>query len=198
MPNHALREPTEQRRDEAETAEKPLANSRDLAWLAEEADGWRDEELELTLHPEKGLKLRRKNQPKEPNEKAVGKVKTPSRQPGRAKVSQVILKGTYKGKNFERSIDITEAEGWDAVFWTESAVEKFVYPYYHTQRLWDAEMDTVQEGFAKHPEALAIRHKAPSKASTMTAAALEVAVLVDKDVTWMNVQQFIEFLKSKS
>jgi hypothetical protein len=197
MANQAVQDPTEQGRDDASAAGIPVPSARDLTWLAEEADGWRDEELELTLHPNKGLRLRRKNQPKDPGENAVLKVKTASQQPNRARVSKAILQGTYQGKNFQRSIDVTQDEGWDAVFWTESAVEKFVYPYYHAHRIWDKDMDRVREGFATRPEAVAIRHKAPSKSSAMTASALEVAVLVDKDIAWLSVQKFIEFLESK-
>ena len=167
----------------------PGRNFWKLSWLAEEADGWRDEELRLTLHPVEGLRLRRKGEALDANEKEVCKIETPKCQPGRTPVLSVTV-----GVKDAKAKQIDPAEGWDALFWTESAVEKFLYPYYHAHRLWDDTMEEVRKAFETYPGAVAVKHKAPSNSFVMYAAdSLQIGALdLSGKFQWMSVPQFLE------
>ena len=51
----------------------------------------------------------------------------------------------------------------DAIFWTESAVDKFLFPYYASQRLFtDEEMRRLKESF-RDERVVAIWHFTPSR-----------------------------------
>lgn len=177
---------------EKKTTKAPGRNSWTLSWLAEEADGRRGEELSLMLHPTEGLRLRRKGDPALNGEQELCKIETPKCQSGRVPVLSVAV--DIEGANTHR---IDPAEGWDAVFWTESSVEKFVYPYYHAHRLWDTTMDQVKQAFESYPGAVAIMHKAPSKSFVMNAtASLRIGALnLTGKFEWMTVSQFLDVVR---
>jgi hypothetical protein len=144
-----------------------------LAWLAETADGARNSELILVLDKDDQPRLRvedpkndeeRKNAVR-PDDRIVVKVmvKTPTIQKNRTRIQQIIL--TAAGR--QQTVD--PAEGYDALFWTESAVEKFLYPYYRSQRLWDKRMEKLMERFNSDPNLMAVMHQAPSHAYAIDA-----------------------------
>jgi hypothetical protein len=163
----------------ADCAEKkreqaPGRNAWTLSWLAEKADGWREEKLQLVLHGANGLSIKRQNEKLQAGETKVCDIETPRCQPGRVKVKTVTLETETSGS---RTIDVS-SDGWDAVFWTESSIEKFLYPYYHSHRIWSDEMDTLKASFEAYPNAFAIRHKAPSTSSMMSlVGAFEIGAL---------------------
>lgn len=87
-------------------------------------------------------------------------------------------------------------EGWDAVFWTESAVEKFLYPYYHAHRIWDQQIIDVKNAFEAYPDAYAIRHKAPSASEPMSLSSiLQIGVLGHGLApAWLSPDAFIDLV----
>src|SRR4051812_8841454 len=102
-----------------------------LSWAAETADGTRDEEMFLVLEDGKTLKVKKDGQINNPKDK-LAKVYTKNKQ-HRPKVERVLL----HVENQKKPIELTGTDAWDSVFWTESSVEKFLWPYYHAHRLWD-------------------------------------------------------------
>jgi hypothetical protein len=168
------------------------ANSTNLGWLAETSDGKREKYLLLVLDQHNMLQLRENLQdgdrrvvPIEEGEDKELRVMTPKRRKERVEVEEVSCKP--KGC---LSIPLPPGEEWDALFWTESAVEKFLYPYYHSQRLWNDEMDKVKAKFDKDDCAVAIAHRAPSHSAILPAQTLSIGRLTkdarnQRILTWM-------------
>jgi hypothetical protein len=139
----------------------------DLAWLAETADGNRSVDFVLVRDANGKAQLRAKDSMQEGDEvPAEIKVRTEQTLPDRTKVVQVTCQA--EGHDLE---PLLSADAWDAVFWTESSVEKFLYPYYRSQRLWDSRMDALQARYNSDPEAVAIAHRAPSYSQILDAKA---------------------------
>ena len=166
-------------------------NSYTLSWCAETADGYRDEELQLILHPTKGLRIQRLTEDMDKEDRELCRVNTKSCVPARTKVVQVTL-------TLEDGSTLTTKSGeGDCIFWTESAVDKFLYPYYHAQRIWDATMDGVKKAYESNPNVVAVRHRAPSNSQVLGVAAsnmVEIAVARpgSKTPQWMAANEFVE------
>src|SRR5688572_8986747 len=127
---------------------KPIATitSKELSWLAERADGSRDEDLALVRDVNGLPQIRESRDPGKPpvledGDELIANVRT-SDSCKREKVVAVHIE-TQTGMQ----LPIT-GKGPDALFWTQSAVEKFLYPYYYSQRLWDDEMDKLKAKFS--------------------------------------------------
>jgi hypothetical protein len=130
----------------------------DIAWLAETADGSRSVDLILVKNAKGEAKLRPPKSLEPGDEIATEiKVRTEKTLPSRIPVLQVICQ--LEGHDLT---PLLAEDGWDAVFWTESSVEKFLYPYYRSQRLWSSTMDDLKAKFDSDPDAVAIAHRAPS------------------------------------
>jgi hypothetical protein len=108
-----------------------------LRWLAEQADGQRDQELTLSWEGTE-LKLLPVSQAKIP----VVPVHTHSDYEGLPGGARIIIK--YEGQEVEIPREA------DAVFFTQSAVEKFVLPYYMRMnppwKVQDLKRDLFREG----------------------------------------------------
>ena len=137
----------------------------DLAWLAETADGRRSVDFTLVRDANGKAKLR-PDMKMEPGDQIATeiKVRTEPILPGRASLVQVI----GQAEDFELE-PLLAKDGWDALFWTESAVEKFLYPYYRSQRLWDSRMDDLKAKYDVDKDAVAIAHLAPSYSQILDA-----------------------------
>jgi hypothetical protein len=167
-------------------------NARDLAWLAETADGIRDKHLLLVMDEQKRLQLRREGKVlRTDTPVAVVKgakplrIKTSPLRPSRVPVVAV----TCQAENGKAApLPPVEGEGWtwDAMFWTESAVEKFLYPYYQSQRLLDDQQLKLLKKQFDADNAVAIAHRAPSHSSVVPAATVGIGLLgADRTtVTW--------------
>lgn len=57
--------------------------------------------------------------------------------PGRATLARITLHYRVPGHLFERHVEM-DATQYDALFWSESAVEKFLFPYYASKYQWSA------------------------------------------------------------
>ena len=167
-----------------------------LAWLAEQADGKRNRPLRLVVDTAGELELRDWGKPVKTSECDTKlKVET-SALKDRADVDVVIV----QPKN-GTSTRLPSDEDYDAVFWRESSVEKFVWPYYHSHRLWDKHIDSVKTRFDTLKTALAIAHQAPSKPtipgpqartrSASPADELSIGVLQNGKVTWIDTDSFL-------
>jgi hypothetical protein len=139
----------------------------DIAWLAETADGTRSVDFILVKDAKGDAKLRSQDKLEPGDEVATEiKVRTEKTLPSRIPVLQVTCE--VEGHDL---MPLPSDEGWDAVFWTESSVEKFLYPYYRSQRLWSATMDALKATFDTDPEAVAIAHRAPSHSQILDGVA---------------------------
>ena len=154
---------------------KRAARGRDstsLSWLAETADGTRDQVFKLVYRNGKELKLLRP-QDVGTGDQTICDVTTPSCRPDRLKAVAVHV--FVENDPNPIKIDV-QGTATDAIFLTESAVEKFLYPYYRSHRIWDDGMDSLQEKFEQTQQAVGILHKAPSNPDTFSPeGTLEVA-----------------------
>jgi hypothetical protein len=164
-------------------------DSRSLSWLAETADGSRDQVFKLVYRNGKELKLL-KPQEVGAGDQTICDVTTPSCRPDRLKAVAVHV--FVEGDPNPIKIDV-QANGGDAIFLTESAVEKFLYPYYRSQRIWDDDMDSLQQRFEANPQAVGVLHKAPSNSDTFSpGGTLEVAgPSPDGTVKWLALPEFV-------
>ena len=141
---------------------------RNIAWWAESADGLPDQELALAEVVVKGG-VKYVIEPAETaREKKhtilIGGIFVDSCQPDRPKVDRVLIE--VDGITRECKVD---NQTCDAVFCTESAVRKFLLPYYHAQRLLSAqEWEDLNTAIAD-PTVPAIGHVAPSHSKAVGA-----------------------------
>lgn len=128
----------------ATTMTLPQVDAVGLAWAAEGADGRRDENLVLYTN---GKKLLLGPANDENLKTAICRVRTDSR------------------KNLERApTTLTIPVEWDSVFLTESAVEKFLFPYYEAQRLLKSgELEKLKKTYYDTPDYIGIVHIQPSR-----------------------------------
>ena len=168
----------------------PRVDSRQVSWWAESADGTRDKELALVLTGDGEYVVKEEA----PGDNVVLRMYTPSAVPNRLKPTEI----TFQAPGCEK-MRIDEIA--DCLFWTESAVEKFLFPYYASQRLLtDEEMRQLKEGF-QDERVVAIWHKAPSAfqflhGTTSTLDTIKVLVadhLADGEVrtAWKSANDFL-------
>lgn len=142
---------------------RPKLSYRDLAWWAETADGCRDVDLVITEVMENGVPKRvvkKKEDGILPGERLVVDdiIHTASAVKGRAPVSRVLIE--VDGEMIE--CKAKDGTWCDSVFCSESAIEKFLFPYYHSQRLLtDDDWKRLKADFM-NPLTVAIGHVHPS------------------------------------
>jgi hypothetical protein len=178
-----------------ESNDDTVVTSRYLSRLAETADGTRDEDLALVKNPKGLLEIRPAPTPERPlpsGYEFIAHVRTKG-SCTREKVTSV----TIETENYGKQPAIT-GQGPDAVFWTESAVEKFLYPYYHSQRLWDENMDKLRAQFATDTKAYGMLHRAPSNSTVLSASqTLKIARITEAEgepatLKWLGVKEYLE------
>jgi hypothetical protein len=140
-----------------------------LSWAAETADGTRDEMMVLTLEDGKNLKVKKASDITNPDDPKLAMVYTSNKQ-DRPRIERVLL----HVEDQQQPIELPGTDGWDTVFWTESSVEKFLWPYYHAHRLWDDHMTALRTQFENDPMAVAVAHKAPSASATLPLSGIDV------------------------
>jgi hypothetical protein len=140
----------------------PPLDYRDFAWLAETLDGRRDEDVKIIRVIENG------------RQKLVVKNKDYTLMDGETLVLDGIRTGNWVSERPEVAVTIGVGAAstlcktddgllCDAVFCSESAIEKFVFPYYHSQRLL-TETEWVQLiAEVKKPSTMAVGHAHPSR-----------------------------------
>jgi hypothetical protein len=137
-----------------------------LHWLAEEAHG-RQGKTKLILVKDLAGKPALRDPEGKDGVKATDEVLfdiiTHADAPQLMRPAKIILQ--VPGGNEER---LDQLEGCDALFWSTSAIEKFLLPYYAAHRLLnDDEMATLKSK-CKQKNVVAILHVAPSKSFART------------------------------
>jgi hypothetical protein len=113
---------------------------------------------------------------------------TPPRTPAMTRPEKVIVKAP-KGPELELHKD----RDFDALFWTASAIEKFVLPYYHAQRLLTPEqMAKLMEAYQR-ADIVAIAHMAPSKPYAIRDA-FQVMGKGPQEQPWMSLLSYVSTL----
>jgi hypothetical protein len=172
--------------DQAPQATTRTLTATDLAWLGETADGIRKETLRLVVDKAGMPRLRRPNE-HENDDREIAPVRTDALD--RWRVDAVVVR-----PNQAKQVALETDSSYDAVFWSESSVDKFVWPYYHSHRLWNDTLQAVKDTFAVDRNAVAIAHQAPSKSSNvMGTAQLRVGVVADTGgpVTWYTASDYL-------
>jgi hypothetical protein len=131
----------------------------DLVRLGEQADGGGERELLLIRDREGRARLR---QAAESGDQVVSQIRI--RPPAPTLVARPRLAEIVGRSADGASISLRpETDQYDCLFWSESAVRKFVWPYYHAHRLWDSELQRLRDQWESDPTAVAIAHQAPTK-----------------------------------
>jgi hypothetical protein len=143
---------------EAEAMLLELSES-DLVRLGEQADAGGDRELLLVRDRDGYPRLR---QVAQAGDQVVSQIRVRPPAPtlaDRARLSTIVCRSANGG-----SLTLQpDADEYDCLFWSESAVRKFVWPYYHAHRLWDASLQQLRNEWENDPTAVAIAHQAPTK-----------------------------------
>ena len=167
----SLRSPTGLAAEGPDTrALPPDIDARSLARIAEWVDGLRDQSLVVVRENDQWIV-----RPERPgdDDKAVLKSSKPLNVPSdrRRMESKVTIRGLP-----------LKAE-YDALFWTESAIEKFLFPYYASHRIMtDKEHEDLMAAYQKD-SLVAIAHVAPSQGIPLLSDGLGgVRVIVSQNV----------------
>jgi hypothetical protein len=158
----------------AKTDTQPRISARDLAWLAETADGIRNEEVVLVLKKDgSGYELKEEREAEREGQEVVLRVYTEAVRRRELQPATITVKAEG-GKAFR--VDQTA----DALFWTESSIEKFLFPYYYAQRLLtEEEMARLRESFER-ANIVAFAHIPPSRATPVGRRGLETIDVIRK------------------
>lgn len=144
----------------------PLISSNDLDWLAEAANGMQGKSLTVYLDPgakHVGIAETARGLPE--GAEPLFEVQDPGTKmlpPDRVTLTYTTDQrdGTRKQETHELLTDHADS---DALFWTASAIEKFVLPYYVAQRLLTGEELKALVNDYKEGNIRAVLHVQPSK-----------------------------------
>ncbi len=152
---------------------------REIAWWAEAADGDRDEDLVVLELEENGnvthvVRKKKEATQQDPDHpqrkiKTLFEIRTPSCRPDRLKVTKITIEAEDRGGNKLQiqcqggdPKDPKRVVQCDAVFCSESAIEKFLFPYYHSQRLLNThDWEDLNDAF-RDENVAAVGHVYPS------------------------------------
>jgi hypothetical protein len=147
----------------AELREAPKAHAVDstkLAWWAEEAHGKQGKPLYVVVGDDGNAEL---TDIESPGKQLLFEVTTRPTRPPIPPPAKVLLQARQGGPEINL-INDPRFEGCDALFWTVSSIEKFLFPYYAAQRLYsDAQLSNLRAKFLKDEKLVAVLHRAPSK-----------------------------------
>jgi hypothetical protein len=171
---------------------------RDIAWWAESADGFRNRQLVVARYVEDGetkYKLEPEDDANDMGHKIlIGGIYVGSCRPDRPAVTRILIE--VGGKTKECTV---EGATCDAIFCTESAMRKFLFPYYHSQRLLTREQWATLHSAFNDETVAAIGHVAPSHSGTVGtdgdgAFLIAQATLSEErkptDFAWLTIAQY--------
>jgi hypothetical protein len=146
----------------------PRLSYRDLAWWAESADGDRDGELVVAECPHNGSSrcvVKKKDDAIADGDRIlIGNIWIDP-EVERSPVDRILIE--VDGQTIDcRSVDNIVC---DSVFCSESAIQKFLFPYYHSQRLLTPEQWRKLTAEFQDPMTVAIGHVHPSTSVTLRA-----------------------------
>ena len=149
---------------EAAAQQDVVLSPANLTALGEEGDGRPDKTLMIVKDKGGRWRLRETAEPDDQIVVPGLRITTPKdTTAATGHITKVVCTAT-NGSDVELKSD----DDFDAVFWSPSAVRKFVWPYYQSHRLWDEEIQTVKDKFESDPTALAVAHQAPSRTMVRT------------------------------
>jgi hypothetical protein len=123
------------------SSRRPKLNSLQLRRIAEWASGDRDEAFEFVVDPDGKVSKKKPGEVAPPDSVTIP-VWTPLRDPDRPELIEASVQAKGAAKPVDllnlKTKDGTPLGRADSVFWTESAVEKFVIPYYASVYGWEA------------------------------------------------------------
>jgi hypothetical protein len=166
-----------------------LVDARKLAWLAETAHGLQGQDLVLVQPEGEGDPTLRRKDEIQGTDHVLLRVFTEGKDPPMIRPGKVVL-GLPGGKEV-RVDEIDGGEG-DALFWSASAVEKFLFPYYSSQRLLTPQEMGRLEAEYKNADVVAMLHVAPSKARAIKRDSFKVLKATDQLIDLM---EFVRSLK---
>ena len=145
-------------------------NAQDIAWWAETAHGLAGEKLVLAENST-GLRIAKRNDLTNAD-KVVCEVDATPRVPDRPKPEMIAFRAPGHS-----TIELKNE--CDALFWTESAIEKFFIPYYEAQRLLsDDDMNKLKATY-REKDVVAMGHIPPSHELVFRAADSIRALVVE-------------------
>jgi hypothetical protein len=124
----------------------PTPTASDVRALAEAVDGTRDVDLQVVTDASGALAWRTVL---EPGDTFLFTVRTSNRQSRPAAVVTVYANGM-----------VAPLAGCDAAFWTEAAVEKFVWPYYEGHGV---DVKGFRQAYESDPGIVGVAHDWPTK-----------------------------------
>ena len=138
-------------------------NAQEMRQMAETADGYRDEPLYLVYYAAggEGMYAIREREDLKKGDDVVLQVKTKSLEQNRIKPDSIKI--IVNGKPTELSKD------FDAAFWTESSIEKFLLPYYASARvLSEDQLKQLKESY-NDQNVVALLHTWPTRTMALQA-----------------------------
>ncbi|HVZ48970.1 MAG TPA: hypothetical protein VG916_09315 [Gemmatimonadaceae bacterium] len=152
--------------------DKPVVDANDIRWNGEHADGIRDETLYVVRAGDNAINLMREDEynalPADTRPEILYFALTRSTGTGgmRAVLGQdVTIQLKLGGRFATKVITLPEA---DAVFISQSAVEKFMLPYY-TRFKSTGQVDAIRQSLYNAPDVIAVEHIPPSIKHAITA-----------------------------
>jgi hypothetical protein len=144
----------------------PQIDSTILHWLAEEAHGRQGSRNLILVKDAKGQPALRNSEGEggvQATDEVLFEVTTPPSAPQLKPPQKIILQ--VPGGKEER---LDKLEGCDSLFWSRSAIEKFLFPYYAAHRLLTEKEMADLRSKCQAEDVVAILHIAPSKSLTRT------------------------------
>ena len=159
---------------ETDGGSPPTIDARSLARIAEWVDGLRDQNLVVVY--ENGEWMVREEKPGD-DTRAVLKSRKELDVP--ATQRQMKSKVTIRGLPLD--------DGVDALFWTESSIQKFFFPYYAAHRIMTEQEYALLMAAYKKANLIAIAHVAPSQGHPLYGDALAaIQVFAHREVTGLD------------
>ncbi len=168
-------------------------DARSLAWITEEAEGTRDRNLKLVENIGLGTVRLVEEREFDPSiHHRLLDVRTDNIRADRIKLETLTMKPQGAAA---RDLPVGEGE-WDALFWTEAAIEKFFFPYYIAQRLLDPKDWGFLRAALEDRELIAVAHFTPSRPVLVKAFDPGIAVHIEGgELTFTGVVAYVARLK---
>ena len=144
----------------------PQIDATILHWLAEEAHGRQGSRKLILVKDAEGQPALRDPDGEggvRPTDEVLFEVITPPSAPQLRRPEKIILQ--VPGGSEER---LDKLEGCDSLFWSTSAIEKFLFPYYAAHRLLTETEMAELKSKCQAENVVAILHIAPSKSFSRT------------------------------
>jgi len=159
-------------------------DSQQAVHWAETADGTRDKTLYLVQTDARKIAVKKEDDMSK-GDVCIAKFFTPLLVPKRP-TSEVTL--ACEGAEIP-------LKDCDTVFWTESSAAKFLWPYYHSHRIYDEKIAACQRAFEKDATVIAIVH---TPLTHTRAISLKLVVhKTDGSINVMSLEEFELWSKSR-